>query len=95
MTTAAFTRMAARLLAGPLSQEATLRGSVPCRVNIEHGVEFSGFEGEVSQTRAVATLLKSISVRQGDTLVSERDGSFVIDSPAFQDNGHTHRFILR
>ena len=95
MTVAAFSRMAARLLAGPLSQEATLRGTVACRVNIEHGVEFSGFEGEVSQTRAVATLLKSVSARQGDTLATERDGNFTIDSPAFQDNGHTQRFILR
>lgn len=72
-----------------------MRGDVPCNTNIEHGVEFSGYEGEVSQTRAVATLLKSISPRQGDTLTTTLDGDFVLDSPAFQDNGHTVRFIVR
>lgn len=94
MAVAAFSRMAARLLAGPLGQGATLRGDVACRVNLEHGVEFSGYEGEVSQTRTVATLEKSLSPRQGDTLDTP-DGAFVLDSPAFHDNGHNVRFVVR
>ena len=95
MTTAVFQRMAERLLAGPLSQQATLRGSVLCRVNLEHGVEFTGYEADVAHEHVVATLLKSVSPKRGDTLDTERDGAFVLDSPAFQDNGHTVRFVVR
>ena len=95
MTTAIFRRMAERLLAGPLSQGAVLRGNVPCRVNLEHGVEFTGYEADVAHEHVVATLLKSVSPKRGDTLETDNDGSFVLDGPAFQDNGHTVRFVVR
>ncbi|QRQ86253.1 hypothetical protein [Cupriavidus oxalaticus] len=92
--------MTGRILAR-LGEDAVLRGSTPCRVNIERNVEVSGADGLV-YSRTVATLQKSFVARKGDTLaLVDADGqplpdhSFVVDGPAFEDNGYTARYVLR
>ncbi|WP_354684442.1 hypothetical protein [Cupriavidus necator] len=79
-----------------------MRASTDCRVNIERNVEVMGNEGQMAYLRTVATVQKSLAARKGDTLtLVDADGqpipgeSYVIDSPAFEDNGFTARYVLR
>ncbi len=98
----AFSRLAERVLAH-LGEDALLRGAYCGRVNIEHDVEVA--QGQMSVSRSVATIMKSAAAARGDALVHgvESDGAggwtggtaYVIDSPAFADNGYTQRFVVR
>jgi hypothetical protein len=75
-----------------LGQDATLRGSVACRVNIEHGVQIVGTDDNVTASRSIATIASSVEPREGDTL-THPDGTFRLDS-LFADNGYTKRYLL-
>lgn len=88
-----FQRATERLLAR-LGEEALLRGTVACRVHIEHGVEVQGTHGEVTVATAVATMFKALAPRQGDALVVGGT-TYAVDSPPFADNGATVRVVLR
>lgn len=69
-----------------------MRGNVPCRVNIEHGVQVQGYEEDATFERSVATILKSLAPKKGDTL-THPDGSFVLDGMV-TDNGYTVRYTV-
>lgn len=95
-----FDRLANRVLAR-LGENAVLRSDTECRVNIEYNSEVAGTEGQMVFSRPVGTMLKSLQPRLGDTLVLVDDqGSpipgetFKIDSPPFEENGVTARYVL-
>lgn len=93
MSTRAFQRAADRILTR-LGEDAFLRGSVPCRVHVEHGVEITGEYGEVTMLRSVATISKAVTPKVGDALTVAGQ-NYVIDSPPMQDNGFNARYVLR
>ena len=92
-----------RLTQGVLSltgEDSFLRGTIPCKVNIEHGVQFGGdgseaasYRGEVVLEKSVATFDKLLLPMVGDEL-SHPDGNYVLDTKA-ADNGYSIRYILR
>lgn len=92
-----------RLTKGVLAltgEDSFLRGVVPCKVNIEHGVQFGGegaeaasFRGDVVLEKSVATIDKSLLPKPGDDL-SHPDGDYILDVKA-SDNGYSIRYILR
>lgn len=94
-----FARMHERLFAR-LGEEAVLRGSVPCRVNIEHGVviqyeigDAKFHQSEVAATVSVANIETKHAPKPGDAL---QVGAkiYVIDAIA-ADNGFMARCVLR
>ena len=91
MAIAAFSRMTATVLA-ILGEEALLRGTVACRVNIEHGVQVTGEDGMTVLERSVATLPSSADPKVGDALMHP-EGSYRLDVQT-ANNGHSKRFIL-
>ncbi len=101
MALSAFNRLTDRILAR-LGEDAVLRTAEGCRVNIEHNVEVAGNEGQMVYSRSVATMLKSLKPRIDDPLVFvDAAGipipgqAYAIDSPPFEENGYTARYILR
>lgn len=87
----AFQRMTGSVLA-LLGEDAFLRGTVPCKVNVEHSVQVTAEDGLVYE-RDVATIDKAVNPAVGDTL-THPDGNYILDR-RFQDNGYSIRFILR
>lgn len=75
-----------------MGEDSFLRGSEPCRVNIEHGVQVIGTEHDVVVERSVATIAGSALPKVGDTL-THPEGTFRLDA-LFSDNGALRRFIL-
>ncbi|CAG2126909.1 hypothetical protein LMG31506_00233 [Cupriavidus yeoncheonensis] len=101
MALSAFQRLSDRILAR-LGEDAVLRNTVPCRVNIEFNVEVVGTDGQMSFARAVATCQRSLRPQRNESLalvdaagVPIPDQAYLIDSPAFEDNGYTARYVLR
>lgn len=94
----AFVRATKRVLRR-LGEDALLRG-VPCgKVNVEHGVQFEGYDGEraasrgdVAMQRDVATIDAAFLPRIGDPLVHP-DGNYRLDA-LLEDNGTSRRFVL-
>lgn len=87
-----------RLSVGVLAifgEDSLLRGTVPCRINMEHGVQMMGMDAQkddpVVITRSIATIAKSHNPKVRDT-ISHPDGEFRLDS-IHQDNGVNIRFI--
>jgi len=64
------------------------------RIHREYGVEMQGEHGELVIARVVATMLKTLVPRRGESLIVGAD-NYVIDAPPFQDNGVSVRVILR
>lgn len=91
MAISAFKRMTKSVLT-LLGEDAFLRGTVPCKVNIEHSVQVTGDDGLVYE-RDIATIDNEHGAKVGDTL-THPDGNYVLDR-RFQDNGYSTRFILR
>jgi hypothetical protein len=97
-----FSRLAERVLAH-LGEDALLRGAYCGRVNVEHDVEVA--QGNMTISRSVATIMKTAGAAKGDALLHgvDSDGAggwtggtaYIVDSPAFADNGYTQRFVLR
>jgi hypothetical protein len=99
-----FSRAATRILVR-MGQDAFLRGTEPCKVHVERGVEVTGTYGEVVGTRDIATMLSSMAPKPGDTLdVGTLDDTglvllnpiaWLVDTPPFNDTGYTCRSVLR
>lgn len=75
-----------------MGEDSFLRGSVPCRVNIEHGVQVIGSDDNVMVERSVATVATSVNPKVDDEL-SHPDGNYRLDA-IYQDNGVNKRFVL-
>ena len=88
---AVFQRMRQGVLA-VMGEDSFLRGSVPCRVNIEHGVQVIGSDDNVVVERSIATIDGSLEPKVNDAL-SHPDGTYKLDA-IYQDNGINPRFIL-
>lgn len=88
---AVFQRMTTGILT-ILGEDSVLRGSVPCRVNIENGVQIIGSDENLVVERDVATIDNSLLPKVGDTL-SHPNGNYKLDA-LFTDNGYSRRFIL-
>jgi hypothetical protein len=102
MSITAFSRLANRLQAH-LGLESVLRGEVvdpPRKINVKHGVQFTGYGSEAATYRgdlvlekSVATILKEYNPKVGDRL-QHPDGDYDLDT-LHADNGYTLQFILR
>lgn len=86
----AFQRMTQGVLA-LLGEDAFLRTSVACKVNIEKGVQVT--IDDMVYERDVATISNDVDPKVGDRLTHPM-GEFVLDRK-FQNNGYSTRFILR
>ena len=75
-----------------MGEGSFLRGTVPCRVNIEHGVQVIGSDDNVVVERSVATLDAALLPKVGDAL-THPDGAYKLDA-VFADSGVSKRFIL-
>lgn len=75
-----------------MGEDSILRGSVPCKANIEHGVQMMGENDNVVVERSIVTISQVHNPKVNDTLVHP-DGAYKLDAP-FQDNGVNPRFIL-
>lgn len=92
-----FERMAKSVL-NRLGQDALLLRMgvgepVPCRVNIERGVQVMGPHSDATFLRDVATLSVEVGARSGDTL-EHPNGAFALDG-LLSDNGYTQRFTVQ
>lgn len=76
-----------------LGEGAVLRGTVPCQVNIEHGVQVTGFDDDMVALKSIATLDKIHNPKVNDTL-THPDGNYVLDAILVDAQTFT-RFILR
>lgn len=76
-----------------LGEGATLRGTVLCQVNIEHGVQLTGLDDDMVVAKSVATIAKIHNPKVGDVL-SHPDGNYVLDA-ILVDTQVSTRFILR
>lgn len=75
-----------------MGEDSLLRGTVPCKVNVEHGVQIIGTDETTVIERSVATILNEHTPKVGDAL-SHPDGNFKLDA-IYQSNGVSTRFIL-
>lgn len=75
-----------------MGEDSFLRGSVPCRVNIEHGVQVIGSDDNVVVERSIATIPHAVSPKVDDML-AHPDGNYKLDV-VYQDSGVNKRFIL-
>lgn len=91
MSRAIFQRMSGTVLA-LLGEDSTLRGTVACRVNIEHGVQVTGDDGLMVLERSVATIGAEHDPKVGDT-ITHPDGTYKLDVQ-MGNNGFNKRFIL-
>lgn len=87
----AFKRMAEGVLA-VMGEDSLLRGAIPCKVNIEHGVQVVEDDGISVVDKIVATVPGDLNPKVGDTL-THPDGNFKLDV-IFNDPGVNPRFIV-
>lgn len=94
----AFVRATKRVL-GRLGEDSLLRGEPAGKVNIEHGVQFEGYDGERATARGdvvgqldVATILNIYNPKIGD-LLQHPDGNYRLDL-LIEDNGQSRRYIV-
>lgn len=90
MALSAFQRMTNSVLA-LLGEDAFLRTTVPCKVNVERSVQVT--LDDAVYERDVATINNDLNPAVGDRL-THPFGEFVLDR-RFQNNGYSSRFILR
>ena len=76
-----------------LGESSFLRETVPCKVNIEHGVQLTGTDDMVVVSRSVATIDSDLAPKVGDTL-THPDGNYVLDV-LMEDKGVFVRFVVR
>lgn len=88
---AAFQRMTQTILA-TFGEDSVLRGSEPCRVNIEHGVQVTGPDGFTVTGRSIATISMTVNPKVDDVLVHP-EGRFKLDAET-ANNGCSRRFIV-
>lgn len=84
-----------------LGEGSLLRGTVPCQVNIEHGVQLTGLDSDSERasdtrvlltSRSIATIDSTLNPKVGDAL-THPDGSFKLDV-MLEDSGAFRRFIV-
>lgn len=91
----AFERLAKSVL-NRLGQDAFLvsgASTIPCRANVEHGVQVAGAYDDAVFNRDVATLDRALGAKVGDTL-QHPSGNYKLDG-MLADNGFTVRFTLQ
>lgn len=100
-----FGRMAKGILT-VLGEDALLRNAVPCKINIEHGVQLTGMDGESASYRGdlvvardVATIEKQHDPKSGDRFRFEPDsgphaGTTWRLEGLVEDNGYTRRYVV-
>lgn len=89
-----------------LGEDALLRGAVPCKVNIEHGVQLVGMDAERAASRGdlvtnsdVATIAKRHDPKSGDIVAfvagtgPHAGRSFRLET-MIEDNGYSRRYIV-
>ena len=76
-----------------LGESSFLRGTVPCKVNIEHGVQLTGIDDMIVVSRSVATIDSDLAPKVGDAL-THPDGNYVLDV-LMEDKGAFQRFVVR
>lgn len=105
--TGVFGRMAESVLS-LLGEDAFLRNaSTPCKINIEHGVQITGVDGERAAARGdlvverdVATVLKRMNPKGGDTFWFPQTGTGPHAGRAYrletmiEDNGFSRRYTI-
>lgn len=103
--TSVFGRMAQGVLS-VLGENALLRGTVPCKINIEHGVQLSGmdsenasYRGDLVVARSVASVLKSMEPRGGDSFTfADNSGPHAGQTwrleTMIEDNGYIRRYTV-
>lgn len=87
-----FARMHERLFAH-LGEEAVLRGSTPCRVNVERDVEVMGQYGEVAARRTLIHIPAALNPKSGEVITIGLK-SYVLDGLE-SDDGYAARFYVR
>ena len=75
-----------------LGGDSLLRGTVACKVNIEHGVQLAGLDENMVVDRDVATIDKQYNPRVGDSL-AHTDGNYTLDVK-IEDKEAYARFVL-
>ena len=75
-----------------LGEDSVLRGNVPCRVNLQRGVQVVGADDNVVVEKIVVTIGSEHAPKVGD-LLTHPDGNFKLDAP-FRNNGFSQRFIV-
>lgn len=91
----AFERLAKSVL-NRLGQDAFLvsgASTIPCRANVEHGVQVAGAYDDAVFNRDVTTLDRALGAKVGDTL-QHPSGNYKLDG-MLADNGFTVRFTLQ
>ncbi len=103
--TSVFGRMTESVLT-LLGEDALLRGSVPCKVNIEHGVQITGIDGERAAGRGdlvvnrdVATIAKRHDPKSDDEIVflpgaGPHAGKRFYLQTMIEDNGFSRRYTI-
>lgn len=93
-----FKQMSKSILA-VLGEDALLRGTVACRINIENGVQFSGmdgdqarYKGELSLDRDVATIPIEHNPVVNDQFT--QNGKTYMLEHKIEDNGVTRKFVI-
>lgn len=90
-----------------LGEDAFLRGAVPCKVNIEHGVQLVGMDAERAASRGdlvvnldVATIAKRHEPKGGDSVSFPIGGTgphagrnFRLET-MIEDNGFSRRYTV-
>lgn len=79
-------------LLAAFGEESVLRGSEPCRVNIEHGVQVTGPDGFTVLEKSIATVSCEMNPKVGDTF-THPEGKFKLDVET-SNNGANRRFIV-
>ncbi|MQR02328.1 hypothetical protein [Glaciimonas soli] len=66
--------------------------NLPCRANVERGVQMAGYGDDMIVERDVVTLSKDLLAVVGDTLIIGED-HYTLDH-LFADNGYSVRYTL-
>ena len=82
-----------------LGQDALLRGTVPCKINIENGVQFAGMEGEAARYRGELSVdrdVATISIEHNPVVNDQftQNGKTYLLEHKIEDNGVTRRFVI-
>lgn len=85
-------RQASAAVLSVLGEDSLLRGTVSCKVNIEHGVQLAGLDENMVVDRDVATIEKIHNPKVGDAL-THPDGSYILDAK-IEDKEAYARFVV-
>lgn len=96
----AFERMTQSILS-VLGEDALFNGVVPCKINIEHDVQFAGIDHEAAQYRGditvskdVATIANGLNPVLGQTFTMVTGGQRYRLDKFVDQNGYSKRFVI-